>query len=87
MSDQPTPDLIRAVRAGCSEIFPDCSFPSESCNRYCVGAIRQLRAALAELAAPSAEMLEAVPDWRNMAEHCWHAMMRRVLGEGGDDAG
>lgn len=87
----PGPDLVRAVRAGCSQTFPDCAFPSESCNRYCAGAVRQLRAALAELAKPSAEMVRAgraeikpdnLPADDGDARQCWRAMMRKVLGDG-----
>lgn len=79
MSDSLTPDLVRAVRAGCNWLdgaedrcdYPDCG---------CIRDPGLLRAALAELETPSDEMLAAVPDYRHLADHCWRAMMRKVLG-------
>lgn len=76
----PGSDLVRAVRAGCLTIYPDCTFPSKECDRFCVGFLKPIRAALAELAEPSEEMLAAVPDYRHLADHCWRAIMRKVLG-------
>lgn len=83
----PGPDLVRAVRAACMETFPDCAFPSESCNRYCAEDLRSLRAALAELENPSAEMLDAAEGVRTSvnslvnSEETWRAIVRKVLGE------
>lgn len=77
----PDPDLVRAVRAACLTQYSECSFPSNACDRHCASFVNPIRAALAELEKPSETMLGAVPDYRNLAEHCWRAMMRKVLRE------
>lgn len=79
---EPTPDLIRAARAGCNSgivagarcKFPDCG---------CAGPERIVRATLAELAEPSEEMLDAAdvhPELRTLVAQSWRVMMRKVLG-------
>lgn len=79
----PSPDLIRAARAGCNAVSggqcvqPRCIF--EICN-----ASVAIRAALAELAEPSMEMTAAAADRpasQFLAASLWRAMMRKVLGD------
>lgn len=85
MSEAPTPDLIRAVRAGCKAIGePSCAYPDCECSR-----VRAIRAALAELEKPSDEMLAEVAvngATKLLGVAFWRAMMRRVLGRGGDES-
>lgn len=89
MSDSLTPDLVRAVRAGCNKVLDfashGCSFPKCDCRDF----PDLLRAALAELEKPSEEMLDVFsdpdeadrllqsPEWRG---NLWRAIMRKVLG-------
>lgn len=79
----PTPELIGAVRAACHTIYPDCTYPSAACDRYCQGFLAPIRAALAELAEPSEEMVAAAAFGMAAANICrsiWRAMMRHILG-------
>lgn len=90
----PSPDLVRAVRAGCNRRFPDfdCSYPH--CSGICAFP-QDLRAALAELTEPSKEMIDAgraaTGAWldlplkgieleREKFRIRWRAIMRKVLG-------
>lgn len=92
MPADPSPDLVRAVRAGCKAIGePSCAYPDCECSR-----VRAIRAALAELEKPSDEMLDAGYAVSHpidgaiaygVVEVIWSAMMRRMLGDGGGDAG
>lgn len=90
---EPTPDLIRAARAACNVIFvggchyPTCRRTMPGCSEY----ESAIRAALAALAKPSAEMVRAgraeikpdnLPADDGDARQCWRAMMRKVLGDG-----
>lgn len=99
MSD-PGPDLIRAVRAGCDYHVPRvrCHFPQCDCALI----PGQVEAALAELLTPSVAMLDAgraaTAHWtdlplqgvaleREKFRIRWRAIMRCVLGTGGDHDG
>ena len=95
---EPSPDLVRAVRKGCAKTFdapcgyPICAAPSDGMY-WCQRAAPFLRAALAELAEPSAEMITAGERMRrhldnephpmeiNDAGSIWRAMMRKAVGE------
>lgn len=81
---RPGPDLVRAVRAGCdaADLHFTCFWPDCRCTKW----PKAIRAALAELAGPSEEMLDAADGVRASvnslvnSEETWRAMWRVVLG-------